>query len=424
VWQAREAERQRHLAEERERAAQEAVSDTLVFVTELIGLANTELSNLPGGTRARLALARQGLERVAMLADRPELADRIDTSLGYARQRVGEAETVAGRPLEALAAYGASLVDRERAVERVGGTFERRTMGVAHWRMAEVRLALGELSAAEAHAREALGRMQALDAEGVLPPPIDHNVYLGMSHQVLADVLAAEGRGEEGLAELAQALRLMDEGLAEIPGYVPMERIRAQVLIGRGEVLLRAGRLDEALVELERALLALAEQAGRAGVANAWERTKEAQALLARAAAFAALGRWQDAADDARRAAELAAALADADPDDFESRVLLGRSQSDAGALLARLGRRDEAIATLSDAAALLERLARQSPRHALVRREQARAAVRQAGLIGPADAGPALAGARELVAALADDGLLLPIDGDLRPLLGIPGDD
>jgi len=192
--------------------------------------------------------------------------------------------------------------------------------------LAEVDLSLGEVGAAEAGLRAAIrsyrdviDQLVHFDTEGVSGELMsDAREGEAAGHVLLGEVLVRAGRADEARAALAEARDLF-QGVGDVPAA-------AAVYTALGRVGLREGHTGEARDALAKAINILADAGDVAG---------EAQARLLRAEADRLDGALDVAADELARAAALASTARDPH--------LAGRCLSARASVMAQRGRLQEA---------------------------------------------------------------------------------
>jgi serine/threonine protein kinase len=345
------------------------LDQALRFAGMLTDFSNGELANLPGGLRARVALAERVVseqQRVTVAAERPR---QHALYLGYGFQRLGEAYAAAGRTRDAREAFARSFEIRAAAAAGSRDVDLRRSLGVGHWRMSEGAMLAGEAATALEHDRAALALLGELRDEGAFSP-LYGAVYVGISRRKIGEDLAALGETDAAIAELEAAAREVDAGLSIDAGWVPLLESRIQGRRGLSLALLDRGRADDAESASRSALAAIDEFARSSGERHVWMRLQRAGALEELARVLVARERAAEAADAATTAADVAGALAAEDPLLFEARQTLARARATKATAQRALGDRESASAELAAATALLRELQIADPERATLRRD------------------------------------------------------
>jgi tetratricopeptide (TPR) repeat protein len=197
------------------------------------------------------------------------------------------------------------------------------------------------------------------------------------------------GELEQARLRFGTSLSLVDAGLAAEPDNVVLRQGRVMTLRGLAETLIALGQPHEALPLLEESLRLVDQLSSEAGAATLWERMNHSMNLLTRAKALAGSPTLRvgssrsesggtfgslDPLASAGQAADIARALSDADPDNFESRHLLARCRALLGELHHQSGSHEDALIELGAAVELLEALSNQDSDNAMVKGDLAEA--------------------------------------------------
>jgi non-specific serine/threonine protein kinase/serine/threonine-protein kinase len=374
TWQARLAEEQRAVAEERFRDVHSLATTVLFEIHDAV-------ADLPGSTRVRALIAHRGLDYLQRLAgqgrgDRTlervsaEAYIRLGMAQGYPTGAnlgdLAEARVSLGKALELAAALVASDPGDLRA---------RRTLALAHEKLGDVKAWTGDVPAAVADARAALRQWDHLATAQPASPPA--RLSLAISTTKLGDLLghpAFPNLGDPAGAA-SQYRRALDLLQAAAFDSTPGSGRRRQVALAHerlGAMLRLEGRYDEAQGELERSL-ELREQLSRedrpsieAGRDVAVSRESLCRLLLARGNLEAAMGHCA-------AAASLYEELRAADPGNAQGRTDLAIAESGLAQALAARGRWSAALARLDRSTAHLRGLLADNPQSLRAERELAR---------------------------------------------------
>jgi tetratricopeptide (TPR) repeat protein len=416
--------RQTQIARDAESEANQLFMQAVTIGHGFGEFAESELSNLAGGTKTRLRLAERSLAEVLSLYQQrpnPEMA----YGLAYSHQRVGEAQAVMGRSAEALRSHLAAFELRlQGAADRPDSESIVRALAVGHWRVADAQVLLGMYQQAlEHHLLSRAIHQQRNQRWQETLDPVMQGVYMGIAHRRIAEMEYQLNHPAAALENFRHSLTLVDAGLARESQNIELLRGRALVLRGLGEVEATLGMHREALEHLADSVATLERLARTTGPSNVYERTNQARAHLIMVAVHAALDRPDQAQGAAQTALGLAEALAGADPDNYESQQLLGRALIAAASAALLGGRAEQPQRAAARAATLLETLAQFDPENARVRRDLAVACLTLANAMEaegnqsqqPADAPAWRERGRSILRQLRDHQRLAPID---EPLL------
>ncbi|HET6201899.1 MAG TPA: serine/threonine-protein kinase [Planctomycetota bacterium] len=346
-----------------------------------------QLAEIAGSARLRECIARDAVARFHLFGGEVPFDPVGLYFLGYTYQGLGESLLALGRTAEALASHVTSVGYREALVRSFWGipTGDRksgspvRALAVGLWRVGDTLMAMGRPEGALPEYRRAF---EIHERQGGIEPCIETHrpVYIGSGHRRIAEALAAMARSEEALPSFHESLDLVVFGLEIEPENAVLQRDRILTMSGLGDALLATGRVAESAIVLEQALSFAEEWNQAVPPANVWERTNLARCALSLAAALTAEGRATEAAAVALRAVALAEALSGTDPDNFESRHLLGRSLAELAWHQAEAGLPSEALATFDRGIGHLEAVVAKDPDNALARRDLGIACFRQGG--------------------------------------------
>jgi serine/threonine protein kinase/WD40 repeat protein/tetratricopeptide (TPR) repeat protein len=209
--------------------------------------------------------------------------------------------------------------------------------------------------------KTAISRDEQLAA--MLPDVAGHRKRLAGTHGRLARVLSQLGDTAGALRHLEIEEELLARLLEDEPGQPEYRRLRASRLTGRGQVLDRAGRLNEAVDDARRAVTEREKLAADPGQTLDREQLSVAYHNLGLQLVHA--GQPAEAERSYRMALDVGDRLTAADPaaaDTTAFRDGRGKSLLNLGILRARAGDRDEAAKLFREAVALQTRLADDFP--------------------------------------------------------------
>jgi len=407
TWQARAAESARQRAEQRDQAGRQ-------LARTMLGDISAEITRLAGATRARELLASAALEYLdglaAEAAGDPEVLDEV--SDGY--QRLGEVlgQSLVGNVGDASGAVEAlrrSLEIRQDLAARAPGDLPRqRRLAQAEALLGDALRRVGETAEAREHLEESLRIRRALAAAH----PADDEVHRELADGLLAvgDVLRRSGERDAAAALFEESIEVRERLSARLPGDLELQRdlSSAHLRLGRlasdrgdsetalehyqrarrlradlvtadpdssaarrdlmwshyfvADPLLARGRIDDAAIELRTARNIAEERFGEDG-ANAEARRD----LLLVVQRLGDIELWDRkdapaAAEAYERAATLAGAATQADPDNASLVVDHGMTLRRLGDAQAAAGDHAEAASTYRQALDLLEGALRDDP--------------------------------------------------------------
>ena len=332
AWQWRQAIAQRDAAETAkiraegaEKLAQQRLQEALRDASVMLDIADTELAGLPGGSLPRESMALKAFERLQRSAS-PDATGQVDPAtrnlLGYAHQRVGEAQLVLGRSALALANQQRALDLRiALAAERPDIVDHPRTLAVGHWKIAEPLLIMGRIDQATMHHREALRLLEDLSADGK-DSLINRVVYVGLAWRRLGESEFLAGRVPGSIDAFARAFALFDEALDIEPDQMTVLRTRSTALRVYGEALLASGDADRAIEAYRESLKQAEALLAKVGNANVFESIAATRAHALLGVTLADRGARDEAREHIAAAQAHADRLAAADPANFDARHL------------------------------------------------------------------------------------------------------
>ena len=410
TWQWRQAVSQRNAAQRATERAQRAeklargrLERNYHALMSIFAFADEQVSEIPGGTAARHAMAANALDQLVRATDEAVAVGDISPTdlygLAYAHQRVGEALQSMGRIAEALASYEQVMVIRTRqAGEHPDNAEYARALGVGHWKLAEVLLVTGRLDEALDHNLQALALHEGFAMQGA--PPDSFYGYDGLSNRRVGDVLAAAGRLDEAAARYRKTLEIYQDAdnFFEFapPGELGREemailRTRAGVSRSLATVLLDRGEAQAAIELLTQSLAMTGQLHAAAGAADAWESASAARCHATLALALAISGRAGEAQTSMNTALELSRQLADADAVNADAQFGYAWCRMQAGELAANGGEVHVAIDYFAGAAGSLLDLLEIDATNAMVRAHAGACCLRTAQLMREPSESPAI---------------------------------
>ncbi len=374
AWQARRADAQRAVAEERFR-------DVHALATTVLFDIHDSIAGLPGATRARALIVQRGLHYLQRLSSQSRGDRTLQRESAEAYIRLGLAQ---GYPT------GANLGDLAGARNSLGKALTlatglvasdpedllaRRTLALAHEKLGDVKAWTGDVQGAVRDAREALRHWSHLAERQ--PGSARARLSVAISTTKLGDLLghpAFPNLGDRAGAE-AHYRRALD--LLAAPGVdaeAQWER-RRQVALDHerlGAMLKLSGRNDEALAALERSLElreALSRENGTSTDAArdvAVSRESLCQIQLVRGDPATALGHCETAIRLYQR-------LRAADPGNAQGLTDLAIAESGLSQVLAARGRLTAALDALERSTRLVREFLQANPGNLPAGRELAR---------------------------------------------------
>ncbi len=328
LWQARDARRQRALAERRFELARHLADSLLYEVTD-------EIQDLAGSTKARELLLRRSLEYLGALSSEAASNPGLQRDLANAYMRAAELQGVGGAsnlgdPRAARQSLNKATSLLEGALASAPGSVEiRGDLAKANRQFA---FQGNDGQDRMAHAQRSLALMEQLHRER----PSDAKVLddLQKSEFAMARVLAGQSRYQESVGYYRRALA---NSAGSTPGNVAL--IRKSL----GAVLIQTGALDEAIREY-KAATAIDEQRVREQPANGRARLDLSYGYSDTGFILARMNQLPAAVEAYRKARAIRATMAAADPRDARAATALVSVEYRLGCTLARNGQRGEAV--------------------------------------------------------------------------------
>ncbi len=363
AWQARRADAQRIVAEERFRDVR-ALANTILFDV------HDAIADLPGATRARALVVNRGLEYLNRLSGQVRGDLTLKGEIAQAYIRLGMAQGYpSGANLGDLAGARASLqkalaLASELVAVDSQDLRSRRTLALAHEKLGDVKAWTGDVPGAVGEAREALRGWRSLAS--VQQDSMGAQLAVAISMTKLGDLLghpAFPNLGDRVAADTQYRGALALLGASSSDPTVDRGRRRQVALIQErlAAMLKLDGSYDAALAAFGRSL-ALREELYREDRTSmdavrdvAVSRESLCETQLAR-------GDPRSAASHCRKAVELYQSLHAADPGNAQGVTDLARAEGGASEAQAGLGRWTEALSQMDRGAALLKEFLRANP--------------------------------------------------------------
>jgi tetratricopeptide (TPR) repeat protein len=224
-------------------------------------LAETHLSigdvlNAQGNGSAALAEYKLGLAIAGSAASGAPTDDDLAEIVAAAHADIGDVERVQGQPDTAVDDYRASIAERAAIAKRSPSVLRKRKLAGSYTSLAGGLYIKGDLGAGVDAARAAIAIIEPLAAAD----PKDMNLQrdLGFQHHRAADVLLAESKFPDALAEVTTAVAIEEALVARDPTNSQWLRdlettygTRARVQIGLGDAAgaVATGRLGVATAD-------------------------------------------------------------------------------------------------------------------------------------------------------------------------------
>ena len=320
------AEAARTRAEKAEKLAKQRLQEALRDASAMLDIADTELAGMPGGSRPRESMALAALERLQRAEAQVAAEGTVDPGmrqlLGYAHQRVGEAQLARGHSALALANQQRALDLRiVLAGEKADVVDYPRTLAVGHWKIAEPLLVMGRVGEATAHHREALRVLEAIALRGE-DSLINRVVYVGLAWRRLGESELLAGRVPESIDAFERAFALFDQALDIEPDQMTVLRTRSTALRVYGEALIASGDAGRAIEAYQESLRQAEALLATVGNANVFESVAAARAHALLSVTLAGRGERDQAHEHIAAAQAHADRLAAADPANFDAMYL------------------------------------------------------------------------------------------------------
>jgi eukaryotic-like serine/threonine-protein kinase len=356
AWQARVAERQRALAEDRFEQVRQ-LADSLLF--EL----HDAIADLPGATPARRLLVQRALVYLDRLAAETAGDEALERDLATAYERVGGIQgnphgPNLGETEAALRSYAMAVELRERLLAaNPGDSSLLRELSNVRQAQGDLLGWTGDTEASLASYRTALWLRRRLLADAA--DDIGLRRAVAETHMSRGGVLNWNGRSAEAVADLDQAVALLESALDAAGPDGELLRHLTQAYLRRADARSWAGDADGALADSERAERTAAHLAAAVDDAPA-QRLRWLIALQR-----AELLRDRSAAEGAvayRAALPRAEALAAADPANAQAQRDLAVNRARLADALADAGDHAAALEQAQGALTIQRQLAAQDP--------------------------------------------------------------
>ncbi len=377
AWQWSRAAGQRDRAIGAEREAEYRTSQVIDAANDILRAVEDSLADLPGGTPARAAIAREIVNQLSALPQNFEAHQppphSIPYLLAYAQHRVGEVALATGKTGEALSRFRSALAMREELVRRhPKDDIFVRTLGVGHSKVAEALMRQGQFGEAGEHLEQALRIQERVIERNDGDTPENAGVYLGGGYRRMGELAVAVGDAPAAISHFRRSLELVNASLSQQPGILNLRRGKASSLRGLGEALLAQGRCGEAVAAIRESLEVTEELCRDSKNPRLWDLLNLARTNLSMSRALAAMDACSHSLPHAQRACAIAERLSGDDPANFDSGLLLARCRAHLGEVRWQCEAAANAALELDSAIAIFERLVRASPdspevRHGLV---------------------------------------------------------
>lgn len=241
-------------------------AETRKLAKALLGEIHDSVMNLPGSIEARSLIVKRSLEYLDGLRSDPGSDAALTREVAQAYVRVGDVQGLPryanlGDRTGARSSYQKALALREgiRAAFANDAAFQIEGFQLEQ-RIGEVEDALGDLKAASARFRKAVGDGRALLARPGAPPTALREV--ATAEALLGDTLGSSlrpnlGDPEAALEHYRAAVDLVDRWLRLEPASGERRHFSANFRARLGRTLASLGRVTEAIPELEAAIAIL-----------------------------------------------------------------------------------------------------------------------------------------------------------------------
>jgi eukaryotic-like serine/threonine-protein kinase len=329
------------------------------------------ISDLPGATKARGLLVKEGLAYLDSLAQEAGDDRALRSELAEAYLRLAQVQSAVGTSNEgdsaaALPSFRKAVDLREAlAAGTASGSREEDELAEAQIRYAGFLVKTGDLKAGIEWGRKAVAHREAVLARS--PNDARAAARLGTTLQMNAYAISADGAPAEARKLLEQSVRNFEMAAAAPRPEPWLPQGLAWAYADLAETYERTGDSRTALVYLERTRT-LDEAILANDPLNIRARLRLVFALSDIGYNLMRLGEDARALDAARRALPIAEALASEDLRNQQARSALGMTKLMLGEILVPAGQPHEAVEHLGAAAAIFEAMTASDPLNAWAR--------------------------------------------------------
>jgi len=338
------ARKQTELSERRARLQfQRARELVRAFIFEF----NDALEVIPGATKARQVLVKNGLRYLREMAEEAGEDRALQLELAQAYGRISEVQWSQSASLGDMAAAeqsslaGLRVIDREEISDP--GDDARIIKAETLLDLASMAQESGRFSAAEQRCRAAIEVLKPSTAK-------IQNHLTASAYNTLGLAVSKQGRQPEAFRCLDQAEAAVNRALAEQPGRFSSRMLKTTIFVSRGAAAMRAGDIDAAILHNRRAVSLLDE------VKNETQSTVLRRAIVANnlGALLAKRKRYGEALEVFAEAAGVLGRLSKLDPNNMSVLRHLITFQTNVGVTSSEFGRFEEANAAFRSALANL----------------------------------------------------------------------
>lgn len=334
------------------------------------------IAELPGSTKARSILVKEGLAYLDSLAEEAGDDRKLKSELAFAYMRVAEVQSGVGAANEGdsvsgLASYKKAVALREELA--AGETQEpgaKDDLAESQIRLGGVLAKIGNLGEGAAWGRKAVANREAVLARD--PSDLTAEARLGATQQRLAWVISANGEPAEARALLEKSVAHLEKA-ARTPEAAPWVRHALAYAYGDyGEAWERTGDYGRALESYEKARL-LSEDILAADPLNTRARLRLVFTIGDIGFCHMMLGEMAPALAALGRALPLAERLAAEDARNAQAKSALGMTRLLLGEALVKADRSPEAVGQLGASATIFEAMIAGDPMNAWARTQLGR---------------------------------------------------
>ena len=334
------------------------------------------IAELPGSTKARSILVKEGLAYLDSLAQEAGDDRKLKSDLAAAYMRVAEVQGGVGAAnegdsLSALASLRKAVAIREElaAGDRPAAS-ERDDLAESQIRLAGILSKMGSLGEGTAWGRKAVANREAVLAQN--PSDVMAEARLGATQQRLAWPISASGEPVEARGLLVEAVAHLEKA-ARAPESAPWVRqALGYAYADLAETWERSGDYGRALESYDKARL-VSEGILTSDPLNTRARLRLVFTIGDIGFCRTMLGQTALALDALERALPLAETLAAEDPRDAQAKSALGMTKLLLGETLVKAGRPLEALGQLGASATIFEAMVAGDPLNAWARTQLGR---------------------------------------------------